>query len=59
MQKFSIKEEIIKTKTDKMKELDIFKDETTNVIENPSDCGNCQFASVAHQLFQFGVFRST
>lgn len=41
-----------------MKELDICKDETIYVIENPSDCGNCKFASVAHQLLRFRVFRS-
>ena len=41
-----------------MKELDIFQNDTIKVVENPNDRGNCQFASVAHQLSQFGVYRS-
>lgn len=38
---FKKKYYIIKIKIDKMKELDIFKDEIINVIENFFDCGNC------------------
>ena len=49
---------IVKTQDDKMKELDIFQNDTIKVVENPNDRGNCQFASVAHQLSQFGVYRS-
>lgn len=50
---------ITKSESDKMNELDIFRDRSIELLHNPTDAGSCQFASVSHQLSRHGIYRTS
>ena len=53
-----IKYNNVKQQDDKIKQMDNFQKDTIKVNENSNDRGNCQIATVAHQLSGFVLFRS-